>query len=359
MSSTDDTESLFLEERRKPTRPLRLRDGGLLDHEVSIRTSRLNPGHRALVAADRGVRGLPDCAEEVEESRIDLTTCRFCHPDALCAEAPEERETLKQGDRAYILARTPYYYLPGHGILFPDHGPHRLADAGLSDWEGLIEAGIEAARRHPEYRCGFNAGTYLCSGGSQRHLHLQLFPFEGATPSETMLIDSLKGVTPDCLSFEALESAFAERGLVVDRIRAPRRAFLAASWAPKFNLEMVAFLSKESTDSSGDPGMRDRHRPRFRDLDDAGARIVARWIHETARRFVVPRGGGLNGFVLEVPGLPMMVRLVPRLPGAVQAFMETGAGLMVIQQPPESLPGLWNASSIESDPESDTSRARK
>ena len=54
-----------------------------------------------------------------------------------------------------------------------------------------------------------------------------------------------------------------------------------------------------------------------------------------ARRFVVPAGGGLNGYGLETGILPFMVRLIPRLPGAVQAFMEAGAGCMVIRRPPE------------------------
>ena len=71
--------------------------------------------------------------------------------------------------------------------------------------------------------------------------------------------------------------------------------------------------------------------------------LLAGWIHGASASFVVPQGGGINGYGLETPGLPFMVRIIPRLPGAVQAFLETGAGYMVISYLPEDIPRMWIA----------------
>ncbi|MBU0754913.1 MAG: hypothetical protein KJ645_07215 [Planctomycetes bacterium] len=321
MSENDKKIEFFSEETLKPARAMKMRKGADVDAPVLFRWSKLNPGHVSLIAHHRMMRELPTKAAELEEETIDLDQCRFCRPDTLCTEAEEERTQFTVQGKEYILAGNPFYYLPGHAVLFPATGPHQLKEATETDWKGLIAAGVAAAEKNIELRFGFNAGTYLCCGGSQRHLHLQMVPMKTLAPNEEALQESLLVGA----SFEQLKTAFQEKGLIIE---APDEveAFLAASWAPKFNLEMVAVFA--------DP-------KRFSDLNPPESDLLAKWIHKTATRFVVPQGGGLNGYGLEVPGMPYMVRLLPRLPGAVQAFMETGAGYMVISALPESLPGWW------------------
>jgi diadenosine tetraphosphate (Ap4A) HIT family hydrolase len=321
LTKNDKKNPLFFEEISRPDMPLKMSKGPSIEEPVFVRSSKLNPGHVSLIARHRMMRGLPEKVGAVSEEDIDLDKCKFCHPSELCAEAEDERTRIYIDKNEFILASNPYYYLPGHAVLFPFQGPHKLSEAKEGDWRVLVEAGAKAASARPGFRFGFNAGTYLCCGGSQRHLHLQMVPLKNLAPNEEALLASL----PDGISFERLEAAFQEKGLVVEEAEAGG-AFLAASWAPRFNLELVAVFSRAR---------------RFVDMERDDLHTLARWIHETASRFVVPQGGGLNGFGLEVPDFPFMVRIIPRLPGAVQAFMETGAGCMVISYLPESIPELW------------------
>lgn len=325
MSEKAKKKTIFFEELLEPESPLLMREGSPLETPVFVRRSKLYPGHISLIARHRMMRELPkEGAGQAAEEAIDLDRCRFCHPETLCAEASEERTPIKAGGLEYILAQNPFYYLPGHAVLFPTGAaPHSLKEAKQKDWQGLLQAGVKAAERHPDFRLGFNAGSYLCCGGSQRHLHLQMVPMTFRAPSE----ETLKSSLPDGLSYAQLEQAFEEKSLIIETAKGGK-AFLAACWAPKFNLESIAVFSRPK---------------RFSEMNADETRVLARWIHETAQQFVVPAGGGLNGYGLEVPGLPFMVRLIPRLPGAVQAFMEAGAGCMVISALPESIPQWWHA----------------
>jgi hypothetical protein len=321
LTKNDKINPLFFEEIERPDQPLKMSEGPSIEEPVRVRSSKLNPGHRSLIARHRMMRGLPEKVSTLSEEDIDISACKFCHPSELCSESEDERTRIHIGKSEFILASNPFYYLPGHAVLFPVMGPHKLSKAGEEDWKALIAAGAEAARNPSGYRFGFNAGTYLCCGGSQRHLHLQLVPLKAMAPNEEALAASL----PGGMAFDRLEAAFRDKGLLVEEADGGG-AFLAASWAPRFNLELLAVFSRAR---------------RFADMKQADLDVLARWIHETAARFVVPQGGGLNGFGLEVPGFPFMVRIIPRLPGAVQAFMETGAGCMVISYLPESVPELW------------------
>lgn len=312
---------IFSQEVLKPDRPLELRDGTRLEAEVLMRRSRLYPGHISLISEQRLQRTLPAASRFVKEEKIDPKACRFCHPDTLCAEGPNEQTSIHVEGREFILALNPYYYLPGHGILFPKIGPHLLEETGSEDWFHLLSAGVKAASQNPDFRLGFNAGTYLCCGGSQRHLHLQLVPMNTQSPAEQALSKSMqKGVT-----YKGIRKAFEEKGLILEEDE-EEEALLAACWAPRFNLELLAIFSRSK---------------RFHELGVSGIICLSDWIYKVSRRFVVPQGGGINGFGLEVPGLPFIVRIIPRLPGGVQAFMETGAGYMVISYLPEAIPRIW------------------
>lgn len=302
----------FSQEYLENPAPVQLRDGSEVREPVIARRSTLYPGHTSLIALYRSLR--PISADRLRDD-INTDTCKFCHPRELCAETEEEQTLMTvEGSEIYI-TRTPYYSVPGHAILFAADGPHTLEASTERDWRLLIKAGVETARKHPGMRLGFNAGPYLVCGSSQGHLHIQLLPIEDSTPAEEAL--------PETASFEELLCAYQEKRLVVEK---QDSAFLAACWAPKFNNELVAFFS----------------RPRkFGELGDSDADHLARWIHGAALRFAVPLNGGINGFGLEPSGCPYMVRIIPRLPGAVLAFLEAGADCMVISRLPESLPGAW------------------
>jgi hypothetical protein len=303
----------FSQEYLENPAPVRLRNGAEVKEPVVARRSRLYPGHLSLMAP---CRSLQPVSKDRLEDEINLDACKFCHPETLCAESEEERTRISlEGSEIYI-TRTPYYSVPGHVILFASDGPHALDASTERDWRVLIKAGVETARRKPGMRLGFNAGPYLVCGSSQCHLHIQLLPIKGQTPAEEAL--------PDGASFEEILAAYREKKLVVEE---EESAFLAACWAPKFNSELVAVFSNTS---------------RFGELRHAG--LLARWIHEAAVRFAIPLNGGINGFGLESRGLPFMVRIIPRLPGAVPAFLEAGSDCMVISRPPESLPGAWHRS---------------
>jgi len=315
------SKDLFTSMVLKPDRILRMRDGTACESPVEARKSRLYPGHFSLISGNRAKAELPLSASAVSEEEIDQELCRFCRPDSLCDEAPEERQSIWVKEKEFVLAKTPYYYLPGHGILFPKTAPHLLKDTTVKDWSLMIEAGRQAAGGCKELRFGFNAGAYLCSGGSQRHLHLQLVPYKGLLPAEEMLCASV----PEGASYTRLYDSFLEKQLVLEQ--APEKcAFLAVPWAPRFNLELVAVFSRVR---------------RFNEMNPIETHVLASWIHRAAERFVVPAGGGINGFGLETPDLPFMVRIIPRLPGAVQAFMEIGAGCMIISHAPETTKRIW------------------
>ena len=204
---------LFSQEILRLERPLLLKDGSRLQEPVMMRRSRLYPGHISLISEGRSRRELPDTEAACASDEIDPDSCRFCRPDELCGEASQEQRVIRINSDEYILAHTPYYYLPGHSILFPRIGPHSLKGTRERDWRLLLEAGVKAAEWEPDFRLGFNAGTYLCSGGSQRHLHLQLVPLSSLSPSEA----SLRSSVPEGISYDRLYRAFESKGLVLER----------------------------------------------------------------------------------------------------------------------------------------------
>lgn len=322
MAEKDKINYYFSQSTIDLPKPLVLRDGNRLIDPILVRGSRFYPGHKSLIAKQRALRSLPIQTQQIEEEIIDMGTCKFCHPDRLCTEAEEERSTISIDNNKFIIARTPFYYLPGHAILFPAEGPHRLEEANFDDWFPLIRAGKASMKNRPGTRFGFNAGTYLCCGGSQRHLHIQLVPLNDLpVPNEESICASLsEGIT-----FHEMRDLYQEKRLIVDRSQTDD-AFLTACWAPRFNLELLAVFKNPSG---------------FYEMCDDDLSMLARWIDTTAKRFVVPQGGGINGFGMETGKHPFMVRIIPRLPGAVQAFMETGAGFMVISYLPEAIPGMW------------------
>jgi len=319
LTENHEINPFFFEEILEAGSPVRLRGGTSALEPVTVRRSRLYPGHISLIARHRTLRDVPEEVKGVLKEDIDSSSCKFCRPGDLCAESDEEQTKLSVEDTQVYVTRTPYYSVPGHLILFDPKGPHRLEASTEKDWRVLLSAGVTTAGREQGLRLGLNAGAYIVCGSSQRHLHVQLLPFDRPTPAEQALEASL----PDGASYDEILGAFDEKGLIVEK---EEGAFLAACWAPKFSLEMVAVFSRPAS---------------FAMLGPSDTNLLARWLHGASIRFAAPAGGGINGFGLETPGLPYLVRIIPRLPGAVLAFLEAGADLMVISQPPESVAALW------------------